>query len=232
MRIFHFMLLALGALIAMPSTATTGSIDWTRTVVLSPSGGHVLGNPAAKTQIVEFISYTCPHCAHFEAEGSPALKSGWVRPGMASIEVRNLVRDRYDLTAALLARCGGPQRFFGNHQAIFAQQTAWVEKLQAYEAAPSTLPESASQTDIMQDIADKTGLSALMGKRGYRPAQLHACIADPKAMAIVLAMTRDATGHIGVTGTPSFLINRGLTDAHDWRSLRALLAAALPGTRT
>ncbi len=39
--------------------------DWTRTAAATPEGGYLIGNPAAATRIVEYASYTCPHCAHF-----------------------------------------------------------------------------------------------------------------------------------------------------------------------
>src|SRR3546814_3638406 len=35
------------------------------------------------------------------------LKINWISTGAINVEIRNAVRDRYDLIAALLARCGG-----------------------------------------------------------------------------------------------------------------------------
>lgn len=184
-----------------------------------------MGNPAAPTKLVEYVSYTCPHCAHFVADASAPLRSGWIRGGKASVEVRNLVRDRYDLTAALLARCGGPARFFGDHEALFAAQQAWVEKIMAYEKTPSTLPDDAPRAAVLADIADKTGLLALMAKRGIAPARSRQCLADPKAMQAVLAMTKEAIEDVKATGTPSFVINGTLVDAHNWADLAPLLPA-------
>src|SRR4051812_27451591 len=104
--------LILGLVALVPVTALAAkAVDWTSRVTVSPIGGHVMGNPAAPTKVVEYISYTCSHCAHFVNEGAPKLKEGWVKTGKATVEVRNAVRDRYDMTAALLARCGGPARF-------------------------------------------------------------------------------------------------------------------------
>lgn len=218
--------------IAPPASAAPAKPDWSRTVALSATGGHVLGNPKAPRKLIGFVSYTCPHCAHFEAEGSTPLIAGWVRPGTVSFEIRNLVRDRYDLAAALLARCGGPQRFYGNHHAIFAWHEKWLERVQAYDSAPSALPGNASQVAILQDIAARTGLIGLMTKRGFTPAQLRACIADPKALQTILGMTQDAYDNVGVSGTPSFVLDGRLTDAHDWAHLRDLLPGALPARRT
>ncbi len=197
--------------------------DWSKTVMLSKEGAHVIGNPAAKTRLVEYVSYTCSHCAHFVAEGTAPLKAGWVSKGLIAVEVRNLVRDRYDFTAALLARCGGPAKFPGNHEALFAAQQDWTAKAQTYESKPSTLPADATPAAIMAEIADRTGMLALVAKRGVTPAQSRVCLADKQAFAAVLAMTKRALEQDHVTGTPSFLINGALTDAHDWQSLQPLL---------
>jgi len=223
-NLFRTLFLALAALLVAPVLSPAASAapakDWTRTVTQTPEGAYVLGNPAAKNRLVEYVSYTCPHCAHFVAEGTAPLKSGWVAKGMLAIEVRNLIRDRFDLTSALLARCGGAARFFGNHEALFANQGAWLDLARAYQ--PS-LPANASQAAIMADIADKTGLLALMEKRGVTPAEGKACLADKKALDQVLAMTKRGLEQDGVQGTPSFIVNGKMTDAHDWAGLRPLL---------
>lgn len=199
--------------------------DWSRTVTLTKEGAHLIGNPAAKTRLVEYVSYTCPHCAHFVAEGTAPLKAGWVAKGLVAVEVRNLVRDKYDLIAALLARCGGPAVFPGHHEAIFAAQQTWFGKAMALENDAPDYPASMGQGARMVDIASRIGLFALVTKRGVAPAIARACLADQKAVDTVLAMTRSAMEDDRVTSTPSFLINGTLTDVHDWAGLRGLLPA-------
>jgi protein-disulfide isomerase len=48
---------------------------WLSTVTVTAKGAHVLGNPAAPKKVVEYLSYTCGHCADFEANESPAFKA-------------------------------------------------------------------------------------------------------------------------------------------------------------
>ncbi|MGE4410192.1 MAG: thioredoxin domain-containing protein [Sphingobium sp.] len=224
MTFFRLLLPALLMLIAAPSYAAPAK-DWSPVTAQQADGSFLIGNPAAKTRLVEYVSYTCPHCAHFVAEGTQPLKAGWVARGRVVLEIRNLIRDRFDLTAALLARCGGAARFAGNHEAIFAAQQTWIEKAVAYEKQPSTLPADASHAQMMADIADKTGLTALMQQRGITPAQSHACLADEAAMNKMMTMTRKAVEQDGIKGTPSFILNGKLTEAHDWAGLRPLLPA-------
>jgi protein-disulfide isomerase len=216
--------LAILALIALPGALIAApAANWTARVALSPIGGHVLGNPAAPTKLVEYVSYTCSHCAHFVGEASAPLKADYVKGGRVSVEVRNAVRDKYDLTAALLARCGGPRRFFGNHEALFANQDAWMEQLQAYDRGAA---KPSEQIAALRDIGRDTGLYALMSKRGFTPAQLDACIANPAAMKQILAMTDEAWNKVKIGGTPGFTINGALAGGSSWATLRDALPKA------
>lgn len=212
------------SLLLVPSIAHAAPArNWANMVTLSKEGAYVIGNPAAKTRLVEYVSYTCPHCAHFVAEGTAPLKAGWVSKGLIAVEIRNLVRDRYDFTAALLARCGGAAKFPSNHEALFAAQSDWIAKVQAYESQPSTLPADAKPAAVMSEIADKTGMIALMAKRGVTPTQSRVCLADQKAFDLVIAMTKRGLEQDQVKGTPSFLLNGRLTDVYDWAGLQPLL---------
>ena len=216
-KILPLVLLALpAALVAAPA------VNWVSRVTMTPIGGHYMGNPAAPTKLVEYVSYTCSHCAHFVGEASAPLRTDYVRGGKVGVEVRNAVRDKYDLTAALLARCGGPAKFMGNHEALFANQSAWIAQVETYDGNGVAKP--TDQIPALKDIGQKTGLYALMNKRGFTNAQLDACIANPQSMKQVLAMTDEAWTTVKLTGTPGFTINGTTVDGSPW----AIVKAALP----
>lgn len=220
-RIFAALAAAL-ALASVPAFAQR--TDWTKRTSISASGGYVMGNPDAKTRLVEYISYTCSHCADFTNKAAAPLKVNWLSKGVLNIEIRNAARDRYDLTAALLARCGGPTKFFGNHQALFANFDGWMKQVQAYDAKerPPTTIDAA-----MEDIAANTGLFALMQKRGFTQVQLKACLSDRASREKILAMTQEAWEGVKIGGTPSFSVNGELLDGvHDWSGLEPRLPAA------
>lgn len=211
------------AVLAVPAALVAApAANWVNRVVLSPIGGHAMGNPNAPTKIVEYVSYTCSHCAHFVGEASAPLKNDYVKGGKVNVEVRNAVRDRYDLTAALIARCGGPARFMGNHEALFANQTAWMPQIEAYDGSAE---KPADQTAALKDIGQKTGLYALMNKRGFTNTQLDACIANPASMKQILAMTDDAWNRTKIGGTPGFVVNGTLVKGSTWDILKAALPA-------
>lgn len=220
------------SLLAAPATAQkkkapTAVTNWANTVTLGPNGAYVMGNPKAP-RLVEYLSYTCSHCGAFQKEGLAGLnglKMQWIRRGMLSLEVRNFVRDPYDLAAALLARCGGPARFAGNHETLFLNQDAWFKQIAPYEAAEGANPPEDKVAAVTQ-IADKTGLFALLAKQGLAPAALRACLADKQAMSDVLGMTAGAWDVQGFSGTPYFILNgKPLPSVHHWGALKPLLPA-------
>ena len=54
-----------GLLLAAAPLTMVAAQNWDATHVAT-DGGHRVGNPAATTQLITFVSYTCPHCANFE----------------------------------------------------------------------------------------------------------------------------------------------------------------------
>src|SRR4051812_12993877 len=104
--------------------------DWSQVVNPTNAGGFLMGNPNAKVKLIEYGSLTCPHCREFDAKGVPVLIDKYVKTGQVSWEVRNYVRDAFDLTASLIARCNGAKGFFPLSRALYKAQPNWVEKVQ------------------------------------------------------------------------------------------------------
>lgn len=197
--------------------------NWLLTFTVSDKGSHIMGNPAAPTKIVEYMSYTCGHCANFEINDAPLLKSQYIATGKASFEIRNLVLNPVDLTAAMLARCGGKGRFFGNHKHLLASQKSWLGKANKISKATDAKLQAKDYVGYMTGVYTETGLSAVMQQRGITLAQGTACIADEAAFDAIIGMSDEGT-KLGVDGTPSFLINGELQDhMHDFKSLKSKL---------
>jgi protein-disulfide isomerase len=212
------------ALLALLTVSAARAPDWTRTVTVTPAGAYVLGNPKARVKLVEYASYTCPHCAHFAAESAAPLRAT-IRSGSTSWELRHLVRDRLDLAAAILARCTGRQGFFGSTEAIFAAQDQWLMRGMQYEQLNGSQLRLYGQADQLRALADGSGLTALVQARGLTPTATAACFADEAGIARITAMTGAKPPE--VTGTPTFFINgRVVPRATDWSSLQPALRAA------
>ena len=176
-------------------------------VTMMPSGAYVVGNPAAKVRLVEYVSYTCSHCATFIEKSSGPLKSNYVSKGLVSVETRHFVRDPFDMTAALLARCGGAAKFVGNSEAIFARQSVWMADAQLLATKQGPAMTKMAPAQQLGLIANNTDLGAIMKGRGYTQPQINACLANKVAQNQLVLMTREATQVTKIPYTPYFLIN-------------------------
>lgn len=231
--------LAVGALSAAALALLTGWAPakraaapavWSANVTVSPIGAHIVGNPAAKVRLVEYYSYTCSHCGHFAEVATAPLKTQYIDKGLVAIEYRNLIRDPFDLTAALLARCGAAKAFPGNHQAIFAAQSTWLARIEKATEAQKARWSEGSIGERTRRIAADTGLKTLMQERGYDAARIDACLDSDVAQAEVIGMTNIGHNTDKVRGTPSFFINGRDTGVYDWPSLKTRLDLAIKGS--
>lgn len=221
-RLILILALLLGA--AAPASAQ----KYTTMVTTTPAGAFVLGNPKAKIRLVEYLSYTCSHCAHFTGEAAEPLKRDYVAKGLVSLELRNLVRDPFDLTAALLARCGGPSRVFGLTEAIMDRQPVWMADAQVLVAKQGEALQKMKLVPQLQLIAKESGLIAIAQSKGVTAAQANACLAAPQMHKTVIAMTKDAVDVRKINSTPTFLLNNNPgPKSSEWADMNTALRAAL-----
>lgn len=224
--------LAAGLLLSAASKplpeANPGGHNWNATVARTDHDSYLLGNPDAKIKLVEFISYTCPHCAHFEEEADAPLRIGMVAKGIGSVEVRPFIRNNIDLTVALLTECGDPSQFFTNHALFLRQQSTWITPM--YNASPATLARWQSSDFVARNrhIANDFGFYDIMRDRGYDRVQVDRCLADAALGKRLTDETEAAEKDPGVHGTPSFMLNGILlAGTYDWDSLRPQIDARI-----
>ena len=145
-----------------------------------------LGNPDADVTVIEYASFTCPHCKSFHEGPLKQLKANYIDTDKVNFVYREVYFDRFGLWAGMVARCGGPVRYFGLTDLIYAQQAEW------------TRGEPAAVVANLRRIG-KTG--------GLTDAQLDACLADAdKAQALVATWEKNQAAD-DVRSTPTFVIN-------------------------
>lgn len=211
-----------------PAPAKIPARNWNGVTALTPQGTHLLGNPAAKVKLTQFISYTCPHCAHFEVEADAPLKLLFVATGKGSVEVRNFVRDPVDMTVALLTNCGPPTKFFANHAAFLRSQDTWIQPMAHPSPAQQARWSGGAFVQRTRAIARDFGFYPIMQNRGYTAIQIDKCLADePLAQRLALS-TNEAASQLFITGTPMFAIDGVvLAGTYSWDALRPQLDARL-----
>ncbi len=224
MRLIKLAAFAAGILLSVGSAGAAPS-NWNTTVRVTPSGSHVLGNPAAMIKLTEYISYTCSHCADFDRAANDPLRLYFVMPGKVSVEVRHLVRDPIDLTVAMLTNCGAPGKFHGNHTAFLRSQSRWIAIASAASSAQQARWTNGDPSARRRAIASDFGFYAILQGRGYDRPAADRCLAD-NAMAQRLAQQTAEAARLGINGTPAFLLNgEVLAGTHDWETLQTQLKA-------
>lgn len=207
---------------AVPAPAGT---SWSETVNKNADGYYVMGNPDAKLKLLEFGSYTCSHCRDFSEEASPEIRK-IVDSGKMSYEFRPFLRDSIDMTAALLADCGGQDVFYPMTEQLFANQTAMFDKIQSNEAAFKAVDQvPAPQRPFA--IAQIIGLIEFAQQRGVSADQAKQCLANGET-ATRLAKGVEAAGkQYNIEGTPTFILNGAVVEnASTWATLQPRLKDA------
>lgn len=165
-----------------------------------------LGEPDAPVTMIEYASYTCPHCATFHEEVWPAIKQEYVDTGKVRFEYREVFFDRPGLWASMVARCGGGMRFFGITDLIYENQAEWAQG------------EPARIADGLRRL----GLSA-----GLTEDELDACLSDGATAQALVARFEAQTAEDGVTSTPSFVIDGELRSNMSLPEFREALDAEI-----
>lgn len=213
--------------VAAPASAAK-PVDWTRTVALQPSGGFRMGNPQAKVKLIEYGSMTCPHCRAFDASGVSPLIAKYVKPGKVSYEFRNYVRDAYDLSASLIARCSGAKGFFRVTRALYSDQPKWVAAAQSATPERIEAMRALPQNRLFLEAARIAGLQKWGSAHGITVARSTQCLGNTREIDRLAAMNKAATDdYPDFAGTPTFILNGKTLQPNSWDGLEPQLREAL-----
>ena len=201
--------------------------NWQTTITRTPRG-HLIGNPKADAQMIEFVSYTCGHCAQFTAQGEPALELALLMPGKMALEVRPVIRNAIDLTVSLLAACGDPAGFKDRHRAFMLSQDEWLGKARNAPQSQQTIWARGDKAARM-NAASALGLGKMLTARGQSAGEVNACLMDDAAAQKLVENGRADYAEFAVPGTPSFALDGKLLDqVHSWDALYPVLSARFP----
>lgn len=220
MRFLISLLLGLAGL----TLAAAAPHDWHDTVEQTKAGTYLIGNPAAKVRMTEFLSYTCPHCGHFVRDSKAVLHDRFVADGSVRIQVVNAARDPLDLVATMLVRCTGPRKFWPASSAVFAAQSDWVERGSGYQQRWGQRLEFMSGAEQRQTLGRQSGLYDIVAPFGLTAAAADVCVADETQAELLAQMSASAFQKI--TGTPSISINGAPPVSIDWAATEPKLRAA------
>ncbi|WP_181699256.1 thioredoxin domain-containing protein [Chthonobacter albigriseus] len=143
-----------------------------------------LGDPNAKVTIVEYLSMTCPHCAHFHETTYKELKTKYIDTGKVRFVMREFPLDPLAAAGFMLARNAMGDKYFDVVDLLLEKQKEW-----AYAEDPAS------------------ALRALAKQFGYTDATFEATLSDQKLLDDINAIRARGADTFGVNSTPTFFIN-------------------------
>lgn len=164
-----------------------------------------LGKADAPLTIIEYASLTCPHCATFQRDTVPELKKEYIDAGLVRMVYRDFPLDSLALAAAMLARCSGPERYFGFVEVLFRSQATW-----------------ANSDNPRQELARIARL-ANMTEEAF-----DACLKDTALLKGIQARAEEGQKRYDINSTPTFIVgDRKLSGAVPFKDLKEIIDAVL-----
>jgi protein-disulfide isomerase len=162
-----------------------------------------LGPADAPVTVMEYASFTCPHCADFHGSTFKKLKADYIDPGKVHYVYRDVYFDRFGLWASMIARCGGEERFFGITEMLYDKQKEWVG--------------AGDPVGIANNLR-KIGKAAGLGED-----KINACLNnEAKAKALVAWFEENAEEH-EIEATPSLVIDGETHENMSYEDLAAII---------
>ena len=177
------------AVLALGAIGALGSVAWAETFSVleleakGPLDDIPMGSATAPVTIIEYASMTCPHCAAFAVNTFPKLKEKYIDTGKVKYIMREYPLDPLAAAAFMLARCGGPDKYYPLIETLFAQQQKWAVK----DPIPPLL--------------------AIAKQAGFTQQSFEACVNDKELLEKVQQMRNRGKEKFKVEATPTFYIN-------------------------
>ena len=146
----------------------------------------ISGNPDSAVTVIEYASFTCPHCASFHANTYPQLKANYIDTNKIKFVYRDVYFDRFGLWASMIARCDDT-KFFGVADMLYKRQAEW-----------SRAGDPAEVVAAMRKI----GLLA-----GLTNQQMDDCLNNQKMAEALVARFQETSTADEVTSTPTLFVN-------------------------
>ena len=167
-----------------------------------------MGPEDAKVTIIEYASFTCPHCARFHQGPFKQMKADYIDKGLVHFIYRDVYFDRFGLMAAQIARCGGRERFFGIVDMLYSQQREWI----AGGDDPAKITANLRKIGTVAGLGEET---------------LEVCLADKdKAQTLVAWYNQNAQAD-NIRATPSFIINGEPYSNRSYEDFKKIIDAKL-----
>ena len=169
----------------------------------TPIEEMVIGDPDAPLTVIEYASFTCSHCASFHESTYGDLKRNYIDTGKIKFVFREIYFDKYGIWASMIARCAGPEKFFGLTDMLLSSQRTWAR--------------AGDDLAIVQELSKVARLA------GMEEDQVQSCLRDGDKIKALVAWYKGNATADGVRSTPSFMIDGQLYSNMDYDEFSKLL---------
>lgn len=153
---------------------------------VEPNGALSVGASDAPITLLEFSSFSCPHCATFHKTSLAPIKKDYVDTGKVRIIFMDFPLNRQALDATLLARCVETENRYDFMNMLFEQQNQWAFVVE--------------HRDKLVQYGTLVGLTR---------EQALSCMNDTNKERDLLTTMKMISERYGVTSTPSFVVLPG-----------------------
>ena len=150
----------------------------------------VIGSEDAPNTIVEYASMTCSHCAKFQAEVFPELKTKYLDTGKAKYILREFPLDTLATAAFMVARCS--DRYYPMIDALFETQSVWA----------------------VQGSEGKDKLLQISRQAGFSKERFDECLADKELFKKIVDVRDRGHEAFQIDSTPTFFVNGKRLSGH------------------
>ena len=161
----------------------------------------VLGQEDAPVTIVEYASFTCPHCANFHDEVFAKLKSDYIDTGKVKFVYREVYFDRYGLLAAMIARDGGTEKYFKISDILYETQRDWISA-----GDDKGIIDNLRKIGLKAGI-DKDKIEATIAAFDTCTADIKACMETDNIAGALVATYQENATRDEIKGTPTIIVN-------------------------
>ncbi len=193
----------LALLLAVPP-ATAGNAPLAEAVA-----EMAMGRDDAPVTMIEYSSLACPHCAAFHRDVLPKIKETYIDTGKVRLVYRDFPLGGLALAAAMVARCGGRQKYFGFIEVLYRSQAQW-----------------SRSDDPRRELARVARFGGISQK------DFDACLVNEPLMTDIRERAADAQQKFGIDSTPTFIIDgEKIVGARPFEDFRDAIEKALEKKR-
>ena len=159
------------------------------------------GNPKAKVVVLEYYSFTCPHCASFQNDHYPTIKKKFIDTNRIAYVAVPFPLDTLAETAVVSVLQQRPERYYEFLNLVFGNFDKWART----EDPTDALSKFLLMAGVKMEPLYKTTMPGRMEQMVTKRLPLKGSL--KRAATLVRNVKKHAAGVDAINSTPSITIN-------------------------